>query len=297
MRALRWLGYIGLASATTAALTLLAICAGSEWRLRRYHDAPLQPLLPAHAADAAEGERLAKILGCWAGCHGQSGQGGSLDMEGYYSVTAPPLSPAIASYNDAELARLIRYGVRRDGSSILGMTSYVFYPLGDQDLANVIAHLRRQPTHPMPPRKRSVTLSARLGLLTGDWQLPAEQIDPARPRWGNLPRTTSFERGRYLASVTCSECHGVDFHGNRFNDNTYDGGPSLIVVAAYDDASFRQLLRTGVSPDGRDLGEMAWVARNGFTHFTDTEIRDIHVFLRKYHGLPPLDALPDTASR
>ena len=48
------------------------------------------------------------------------------------------------------------------------------------------------------------------------------------PRWGELPRRTAFERGRYLASIVCAECHGLDFHGNAL-----EGGPSLAVLAAW----------------------------------------------------------------
>ena len=127
---------------------------------------------------------------------------------------------------------------------------------------------------------------ARVRLLAGGWQLAADQVDPSRPRWGELPRSNAYERGRYLASVTCSECHGLDFRGNRFADNTYDGGPPLAVLAAYDADAFRHLMRTGVGVGGRDLGEMGWVARNGFVHFTDREIADVYEFLRRDQGLP-----------
>jgi cytochrome c553 len=207
-------------------------------------------------------------------------------MGGYYSVTAPNLHSIIPRYTDPELARLIRLGVKRDGSSALGMISYTFYPLSDRDLANIIAHLRRQSPQPAIPRHRSITLTARIKLALGDWQVSADQVDATRLRWGELPRTTAFERGRYLASITCSECHGIDFRGNEFRDNTYDGGPSLAVIAAYGRNEFRHLMRTEEPIGGRDLGEMRWVARNGFVHFNDQEIDDIRVFLREHHGLP-----------
>lgn len=259
----------------------------SEWKLRRTHDVSLTPLKTGLGLpDYAEGERLSKIVGCWAGCHGRTGQGGSIDMAGYYSVTAPNLPSIIPRYSDPELARLIRFGVKRDGTSALGMISYTFYPLSDEDLSNIIAHLRRQSPQPAGPRHRSITVAGRIKLALGRWQLAADQIDATRPRWGELPRTTAYERGRYLASITCSECHGVDFRGNEFDDNTYDGGPSLAVVAIYGRTEFRHLMRTGVALDGRDLGEMSWVARNGFVHFKDQEIDDIRVFLREHHGLP-----------
>ena len=270
----------------TALVGVAAIFGISEWKLSRAHDAPLVPLKSGlKLPDPIEGERLSKIVGCWAGCHGQTGQGGSIDMDGYYSVTAPGLSSIIPRYSDAELARLIRFGVKRDGTSVLGMTSYTFYPLADEELTNIISHLRRQPPLPSTPGHRTISMNARIKLALGRWQVAADQVDATRPRWGELPRTTAFERGRYLASITCSECHGVDFRGNDFKDNTYDGGPSLALIAMYDRNQFRHLLRTGKPIGGRDLGEMSWVARNGFVHFKVQEIDDIRMFLRQHHGL------------
>jgi cytochrome c553 len=278
----------GLISMGAIALAGVAAIFGiSEWKLRRTHDVPLTPLNAGRGSvNYAEGERLSRIVGCWAGCHGKTGQGGSIDMDGYYSVSAPSLTSVIPDYSDAELARLIRFGVKRDGSSALGMISYTFYPLSDEDLVNIIAHLRRQPPHPTATRHKSITWAARLELALGKWQVAADQVDATRPRWGELPRATAFERGRYLASITCSECHGIDFRGNEFKDNTYDGGPSLAVIAMYGRDEFRHLMRTGEPIGGRDLGEMSWVARNGFVHFNNQEIDDIRIFLRAHHGLP-----------
>jgi hypothetical protein len=104
------------------------------------------------------------------------------------------------------------------------------------------------------------------------------------PRWGELPRTTPFERGRYLASIICSECHGLDFHGFPL-----EGGPSLAIVAIYDRERFRRLLRTGEAFDGRGIPKMSWGPAVGFT---DQETDDVFAFLCEYHGLPvPTDSL------
>ena len=136
-------------------------------------------------------------------------------------------------YSDEELVRLIRYGLKRDGQSAVGMISYTFWALGDQDLANIIAHLRRQPHR--PPVERELTLSwrGRLALVTGEWKVSVEQVDRERPRWGNLPLRTAFERGRYIASITCTECHGLDFNGNPL-----ERAPSLAILAAYSQDQF-----------------------------------------------------------
>ena len=280
-----------------AGLAILAVgyvYAVSEWRMRRPYDAPLTPPRTPVAIDFAEGMRMAKIVGCWAGCHGMEGEGGDEYIEGIFKHTAPTLSAVLRLYSDAELVRLIRYGVKRDGHSAVGMISYTSWPLGDRDLANIIAHLRRQPVLPPVPRELQLEFRGRVALATGEWKVSAEQVDRSIPRWGELPQATPFERGRYLASITCSECHGLDFRGNEL-----ERGPALAILAIYQPTQFRHLLRTGKPISGRDLGIMSWAARVAFSLFSDEEIADLYAFLRTYHGLDaaaesaPSDSLPD----
>ena len=267
-------------AAGVVVLTIAGVFAASEWKLRRSHDAPIEPL-PAvsTAADLEEGQRLAIIVGCWAGCHGMQGEGDTMEAPGIFRVTGSTLSHVLPDYSDDELVRLIRYGVKRDGRSALGMASQTFYFLGDQDLSRIIAHLRRGPNMPPVPRERHVTVRGRIGLALGMLETSADQVDRNRPRWGALPRTTALERGRYLASITCTECHGLDLQGSEF-----EGAPSLSLVAGYTPEQFRHLLRTGQPLDGRDLGIMSWTARNAFTYFTDQEIADLYAYLRANPG-------------
>lgn len=263
-----------------AALLVAGVYASSEWMLQRRRDAPLEPIAAVTSErELAEGRRMAILVGCWAGCHGMEGEGGEEGFEGLFNAAAPALSAALASYRDDELARLIRYGVKRDGRTAIGMPARVFYPLGPEDLARIISHLRRSPARAGPASDRSIPLSGRIALLRGEWKVSADQVDATRPRWGSLPRITPFERGRYLASITCSECHGLDLRGDAL-----EGGPSLALVGGYRLAELRHLLRTGEPTSGRDLGIMSWSARNAFAHFTDGEIEDLFVFLRRTFG-------------
>jgi cytochrome c553 len=170
-------------------------------------------------------------------------------------------------YSDDQLVRLIRYGVKRDGKSSLGMIAYATWPLGDQDLADIIAHLRSQP--PLPPvgRSHEITLLGRWAMVTGKWGVDAEMVDRSMPRWGELPRDTPFERGRYLASVVCAQCHGCNLQGSALEST-----PSLAVIAAYSEEQFRLLLRTATAANGRKVTRMGWV---GDVEFTDQEIHDL----------------------
>jgi len=249
----------------------------SEWRMRRSHEAPLLLLRARSAPDPVAGEHMAKVVGCWSGCHGRTGEGGADAIDGIHRNTAPTLSQVMPLYSDEQLARLIRYGVRRDGRSAVGMYAGVLWALGDQDLVNIISHLRRQPVLPPVPRRHEVTLRGRLALVTGEWKVSADQVDRSAPRWGELPLDDAFARGRYLASIVCAECHGADFHGNAL-----EGGPSLAILAAYRPEQFRHLMRTGKPIDGRDMPKMSWMPD---VDFTEQEIEDLYLFLRRHHGL------------
>lgn len=260
-----------------AVLALGSVYGISEWKLRRTHDAPLLPLRAQYEPDPVAGEHMARVVGCWAGCHGKEGEGGVDRIEGIHANTAPTLSQVVPLYSDVELVRLVRYGVKRDGRSAVGMYAGTLWPLGDQDLVNIISHLRRQPRLPPVPRRHELTFRGRLALVTGKWMVSAEQVDRSAPRWGELPRNNSFERGRYLASIVCSECHGADFNGSPL-----EGGPSLAILAAYRPDQFHTLIRTGKPIDGRDMPKMSWLPDAGFT---DGEIADLYHFLRVYHGL------------
>lgn len=258
------------------ALGFGAVYAISQSRITRQYDAPLLPLKAAAPTDLLEGERMARIVGCWDGCHGQTGQGGTMKISGIVKHTAPTLSSVLPQYSDEELARLIRYGLKRNGQSAVGMSSYTLWALGDQDLHNIIAHLRRQPSLPPIERTMELTWRGRWALVTGAYKVSVEQVDRSRPRWGDLPQTSPLERGRYLANITCTECHGLDFHGNAL-----EGGPSLLIVASYSVEQFTHLMRTAEPIGGRKLkDDMTWVKD---APFTDDEIRGIYKFLRTLH--------------
>jgi cytochrome c553 len=272
---------IGIAIlAGVAGMALAAISAVSEWKLRRQYDAPVLPLRANAPLDIIEGERMARIVGCWNGCHGPQGEGGTEHIEGILRQTAPTLSAVLPLYTDEQLARLIRYGVKRDGRSAVGMASFSFWALGDQDLANIIVHLR-QNQKIMEPRARTLELTwrARLAMLTGKWGVAAERVDRKRPRLGDLPQSDPLQRGRYIATVTCTECHGLDFEGNEL-----ERAPSLARIAMYSREQFRRFMRTGKPIDNRDIPSMRWVAD---TAFSDLEIDGMYEFLRVHHGIKP----------
>ena len=268
------------ALAVLAVTALIVVWGISEREMHLPREAPLVALRPATAPDLAEGGRMARIIGCLEGCHGRNGEGGHEEIEGIVRHVAPTLSQVLPDYTDDELVRLVRYGVKRDGKSAVGMISYTFWALGDQDLANIMAFLRGLPPAPAMERTLELSWRGRWSLVTGEWKVSSEQVEQDRPQWGNLPQPTPVERGRYLASVTCSECHGLDFHGNAL-----EKAPTLAVIGAYSEEQFRHLIRTAEGLGGRTLDpNMRWVAD---APFADAEIVAIYRFLRQYHGFAP----------
>jgi len=279
----QWVARGLLVLVALAVLALAAVYAGSERILRRRHATPIDTALRLPpSSDDVEARRQAVIIGCYEGCHGKTGQGLTMVAPGIHRITAPSLTEVLPTYTDGELVRLLRYGVRRDGTTALLMPADTFYPMSDAHIGQIVDFLRRQPIVAGPRRVRELSVKARLGILLGRYPLSVVGVDASSPRWGAKPRASAFERGRYTASTVCAECHAPSFEGDPI-----DGGPSLRIVGAYDLPSFRHLLRTGEPPGGpRDIGIMGEVARRAFAQFRDDEIEDLYVFLRARAGLP-----------
>ena len=142
-------------------------------------------------------------------------------------------------YSDAELARVLRHGVRRTGRSAFVMPSAMFREMTDADLGRTLAFLRSLPERDGPADRFDVGPMGRLGLVMGAFPPVAEGIDHAAPPPPAPPPGDTLALGRYLARTLCTECHGADLRGEP------DGGsPSLVAAAAYTPAEFDRLLRT-----------------------------------------------------
>jgi mono/diheme cytochrome c family protein len=108
----------------------------------------------------------------------------------------------IGSYTDGEIARTLRYGVKRNGEALLDFMP--FYDISDNDLKAIISYLRTEPAvhNPVPKNEWNFlgkTVKA-VGMVTpkGDGNVPA------------APESDSTaEYGRYLAGsvANCRGCH------------------------------------------------------------------------------------------
>jgi mono/diheme cytochrome c family protein len=262
-----------------AALAIIVVAAvagvwgAAQWRLTAQYEAPLVALKVQPSPDlVAEGERVFHIFGC-AGCHHEAGNV-LFEAPNVGRLVAPNISRRLADYTDEQLVRLVRHGVKHNGTTAIVMPASVLGRISDQDLAALISYLRS-----LSPRPDAVTVGTQWGplgyiaLAAGKVELSADIAPVDEP-----PVTRPEGReGEYLVSATCRACHELDgIHDNGFGMVT---PPVRAMVRSYSLEDFRHLLRTGEGSGGRQLGLMSEVARSDFSHFTDGEIDAIHRYL------------------
>ena len=280
-RLLRWSGIVlgGLVGLVIVAYALAYVL--SERVLRRTFEIPTGSIsIPTDPESIAEGERLARIRGCFHGCHGKGAEGVVMVNEPLIArVVAPDLTAAVRNYNDAELVHIIRNGVRPDGRSMVIMPAEAFNGLTDEDLGRILAFLKSLPAAAGPGPDVSLGPLGRVGIATGKFNVVAGLIANTVPP----PEATDEEsaQGRYLARTICAQCHGTSLRGDSNPDFT---SPDLRVVAAYSSEAFTQLMRTGVALGGREAGEMSGWARQNLKYLNDAEIAALYSYL---HALPP----------
>lgn len=223
----------------------------------------------ADAADAparlAHGKRLATVLGC-QGCHGKdlTGKNFTADEPEFGIFFASNLTRALPDYTDEEFERLMRSGVHRVRAQLWIMPSETFQHLGDADLESLLAYLRSLPSagerSPVPvlgPKAKAE--------IAGGSVKPADQLVREWKASPPVDLGPGHALGRYVASVTCAECHGPALAGDEGDT------PDLDIAGAYSTSELQSLLTTGKGKAPRDLGLMAKVGKNRFSQLTPRE--------------------------
>jgi hypothetical protein len=84
-------------------------------------------------------------------CHGPDlGGGRALDAGPLGVFAAPNVTLVAQAYSDGELARLLRYGVKKDGRSLRFMPVQDFAWLADADLIALVSYIRSLPVVDRP---------------------------------------------------------------------------------------------------------------------------------------------------
>lgn len=274
---LRWFGYGAGGIAALLLLAALYIWYASSSELSRVHAATPERLGPATAAELADAPRQARIQGC-LNCHGPD-LGGKVMFEApnVARIWAPNLTEIAARASDEQLAQAIRQGIGIDGRALYVMPSAQYSRLSDGEVAALIAFLRAQPRAGGPTPSNEYGPVGRFALATGRFVPSAPELVAEFRRKVPFDAGPEHARGRRIAAVTCSECHGGDLAGHQPAPDI--DAPDLLVAGAYDLDAFKALLRTGATPDGRRLGLMREVAEIDLNVLRDDEIEALHGYL------------------
>ncbi|MGK2926908.1 MAG: c-type cytochrome [Lysobacterales bacterium] len=250
----------------------------SEAHLRSFQPPPAFAYpIPLDSTSLAHGDHLVRTRGC-RGCHGED-LAGQLMWGQFLAVN---LSEYARTESPATFEAALRHGIGRDGRALYAMPSYNFVRLRDADVADILAYLRSLRVVKRRLPRASMPWELRLDMALGrDAAMPAylDRVPALRRADDPDPR---LARGEYIAMTTCNECHGFGLRADSPWEE--DSAPDLIIIRAYDAASFRRLMREGIAIGDRELEMMSPVARSRFAWFTDQEVADLYAFLTDMSG-------------
>jgi mono/diheme cytochrome c family protein len=284
----KWPGVV-LAGLFTAVGALVAILgAAGAYKIYARHGTQAPPVLAASAPARIErGQMLA--AGLCAACHSKDGElplagGKNLFDEAPMPMGvlhAPNLTPAgnVKEWSDAEVFRILRTGVSRDGRATL-MAMIGSRLLSDEDVLSLIAFVRSQPAvqNGTPPFRPSLLLSLFVGagLMRLD---PASADSVAAPA-----RAPNAEYGKYVLDfVSCEGCHGEKLDGRAPPPG--EPTPNLTqVLPRWSKDDFFRAMREGTTPDGRKMKDtMPW---RPMGKLDDVELEAMYRYLHALNPLP-----------
>lgn len=293
-RFFRWIGIVlGSVIALVLVAAVILYVVGRARLNKRYDMAVAAVPVVSNADTLARGQHLATAISICASCHGENFGGMvSFAVPNLLTIPTPNLTSGAGGigglYSDADWVRAIRNGVARDGRALIVMPSSAFHFLDDADVGALIAYLKSLPPVDSDlPARRVEPLAY---LMAGAGMFPPSAVDridhantpPAAPEHG-----VTAAYGEYLTH-TCTECHGAELNGAPFGPpgqevptpNLTPGGELM----AWSQEQFLTLMRTGVTPTGRQLStEMPW---ESFGQMSDEELQAVWLFLQSLPALP-----------
>jgi len=195
--------------------------------------------LPAHTADAANGERLFHAGGCIS-CHASPGTGstppklgGGLGLNTPFGVfRVPNISPdrvhGIGKWTTLDFVNAMHLGVSPDSRHLYPSFPYASYThMTFEDLMDLKSYMDTLPAEPTPnqPHQLKFPWGFRAGI--GLWKLLNLDSDPVVPVADD---DATLLRGRYLVegSGHCGECHTPrNWSGGLDRSRWLAGAPNL----------------------------------------------------------------------
>ena len=227
--------------------------------------------------------------GFCSGCHSKTGTlTGGLDIGDDFPVpigsfVSSNLTPAgqLSHWSDGDIFRAIRSGMDRDGGWLIIMSYTNSGKLSDDDTLAVIAYIRSLPA----AGKQTENPPDHLNLL-GIMMLGAGMLPRGKPVSTGVitapPKGSTLQYGEYILSYQdCRACHGDKLTGG-VPGQLGPLGPDLNLVKGWKFEDFIATMRSGVDPNGHELGkQMPWrpVGRMG-----DDELRAVYEYLTHLPG-------------
>lgn len=265
-----------------AAALVVALAALAVWRieavstriLTTQYKQPGDALHVPISADVQTGAQIAKLGGC-ASCHGDD-LTGSIAYRGTFGtvLVAPNLTTLSKRLDAQQLATIIRYGIKPDGTAIIGMPSAAFMRLSDSDMAALILYLRSLPEKPGVTAKTKWGFGGRTWLTIGLTPVAPKLVKPQN-RGPVMTPSQPRALAHYLTQTYCSACHGPNLQGGR----EFHSPDLREAITHYSPAQFTHFFTTGEAIKGHDTGPMTHQIKTRFRHFTPAEISAIYAYL------------------
>ncbi len=261
-RAVKWAGVALTAVVVVLLLFVGVLLIGYERAVAKRYDVPPPSVISStDSAVVARGKHLAESIGGCLDCHGP-GLGGREgdDMGPVGAFHAPNITRGEGgvgdTYTDAEMARLVRHGIKSDGRTVLFMPSMDFNWWPDEDLTALVSYVRSLPPVDGKVRELRVGLLGKSLNQLGVFPLAvAAAIDHTAERPDVPDPEPTAEYGRFLA-MSCQGCHGVGLSGGRLPGSPADlPTPTNLTrhetgLAGWGQEDFVRLLDTGIRPNG-----------------------------------------------
>ena len=284
-------------------ILLLALVAGGYvfFQVNAYNDsmaktydvAPLDIKAATDPAAIERGRHLSRSLaGCaLSDCHGADLGGGKTMKAGPIgTITAPNITRVAQAYSDGRLARLIRYGIKKDGRSVRFMPCNEFGWLPDSDVAAVIGYIRTVKPVDRPNGPMKLGIMAKVLDRRGEFDVDVARKVVSKPiDLGPAPSATK-KYGSYVARL-CTGCHGKHLGGGPL-----PGAPPDFAVPRnltpdptglgkdYSYEQFTKLIEDGIKKDGTKADPMMPIA--ALQGMNDTERHALYAYLRSVKPRP-----------
>jgi len=292
-RILKWVGGVLLLAVVVLGSYVLWQAHAFNESMAKVYDVPLIEITRSSDPAVIErGRHLAFSLGECAACHSDNLGGGREEKFGplgrlvYPNVTTGK-DGRLSSYSDAELARLIKHGIKRDGRSAVMMPSEntAWWPM--DDVVALISYLRT--VEPVDGNPGVVELGILAKVLDRRDAIPldvARRID--HENLPTAPEPAPDARYGAFVATSCRGCHGETLAGGPI-----PGAPPELPVPrnltmhesglkGWTFDAFHKAIQEGRRKDGKPMDPFMPV--EALRHFDSVELRALWAYLE---SLPP----------